>query len=78
MTHEELLANINDQEFAYDTLANALRAVVELHMPQSDEDWTLLDNPTIGCGGCGYDYQYDVWNYRWPCDTINAIQRELN
>jgi hypothetical protein len=50
MTHEELLANINDQEFAYDTLANALRAVVELHkLDQWGEECKHCDNGSYPC-----------------------------
>jgi hypothetical protein len=68
MTHEELLASIDDQEFAYDTLANALRAVVELHKPRQFElmsgDW---------CSGCTLDDDSE----RYPCRTIQVIEKEL-
>ena len=61
MTQEELLANIKEQEYAYDNLANALRAVVELHKPLKG---------TVTC------HQYcDTEDY--PCDTIQAIEKEL-
>lgn len=63
MTYEKLLANINDQEFAYDTLANALRAVVELHKPNGSF-----------CNVCGEE----LFPEEYPCPTIQAIQKELN
>ena len=47
MTHEELLKDIDDQEFAYDNLANALRAVVELH--KDNNGWCLICNYPYPC-----------------------------
>ena len=75
MTHEELLAKINDVghsvEYGHgiDTSRivkqlSALRAVVELHKPF---DFTLGGEPYTGCC-CGQDY---------PCPTIKAIKKEL-
>jgi hypothetical protein len=63
MTHEELLEKINDQEYAYDTLGNALYAVVELHKPTTHKDYT-----DIWCDTCEFNY---------PCPTIQAIEKEL-
>lgn len=61
MTHEELLKDIDDQEFAYDNLASALRAVVELHSPVEEPEG-------LDCGYCASAY---------PCPTIEAIEKEL-
>ncbi len=65
MTHEELLKDIDDQEFAYDALANALRAVVELHY---EDIGTPIDDPISVCDWCKVAY---------PCPTIQAIEKEL-
>lgn len=76
MTHEELLKDIDDQEFAYDNLANALCAVVELHknhgecgMPMSDGTYPCPATNT--CHECGTNVAY-------PCPTIQAIEKKLN
>ena len=66
MTHDELLAELTDTDpvYARATLYSALRAVVELHKPtknRSIEGW---------CDVCT-DY------YRYPCPTIQAIEKEL-
>jgi hypothetical protein len=62
MTHDELLAKL-DEDWGYEGLLPALRAVVELHKPdhQSEPfpDWA-------NC--CGEAY---------PCQTIQAIEKEL-
>jgi hypothetical protein len=70
MTHEKLLANINDQEFAYDTLANALQAVVELHKPFIREDKVV-----VCFQSCNHHLGYAQ---PYPCPTIQAIEKELN
>ena len=62
MTHKKLLKDIDDQEFAYDNLANALRAVVELHKPIEYTPY---------CEGC------DLLRRYYPCPTIQAIEKEL-
>jgi len=65
MTHDELLAELTDTEpvYARATLYSALRAVVELHKPVTT---------TIGsfCKACGITSDY-------PCETIQAIEKEL-
>ena len=69
MTHDELLTKLNPVI----TVANitkqyhALRAVVELHKPQ---DITLPNGEWgTNCIIC------DGWQY--PCETIQAIEKEL-
>lgn len=73
MTHEELLAKINTDEYVNDGSGNAaaLRAVVELHKP------TLVDNCepnwTI-CKECGAQCPKHT---EYPCKTIQAIEERL-
>ena len=66
MTHDELLARIDDDEKFLEQYfgakfkgQSALRAVVELHRPIRDV-----------CLHCGEDTYY-------PCPTIQAIEKEL-
>ena len=68
MTHDELLAliepmTIDDAIFMKD----ALRAVVELHKP-------LTLNNIIHCPEC----QYGSAAGNYPCETIEAIEKELS
>jgi hypothetical protein len=72
MTHNELLAKIQDSrnDYNYVTPHSALRAVVELHKPiepvapveTHDDYWYGL------CDDCLKTY---------PCPTIQAIEKEL-
>ena len=68
MTHDELLANINNLTVVDGIfMKDALRAVVELHKPITSGNETLC----AGCpGGYGIDDSY-------PCPTIQAIEKEL-
>ena len=81
MTHDELLAEIkslNDSCSISSRLGNALKAVVELHEPETDYLGKLV------CGYCKSlchsetglrcDYEGDALS---PCWTIQAIEREL-
>ena len=63
MTHDELLASI-ERMTNHDAIfmKDALRAVVELHKPDTRFDLT--------CKKCGIQSQY-------PCPTIQAIEKEL-
>ena len=70
MTHDELLADIDTvPRIPWAQYIAALRAVVELHKPKAsgyfDEDV---------CETCSFDLDYFV-NY--PCETIQAIEKEL-
>ena len=79
MTHEELLAHIDNyliptmqrepgpQNSAIGIL-KAFRAVVELHKPMAD--WRKSPLEYDVCGWCG-------WECRYPCETIQAIEKEL-
>ena len=66
MTYEELLKDIDDQEFAYDTLATCIRAVVELHKAYESMQGTAC----LECSEDDYACPY-------PCPTIQAIEKEL-
>ena len=61
MTHDELLARLDDYGFGVPPL-NALRAVVELHKP------IIHALPDETCWAC-----QDLY----PCPTIQAITKEL-
>ena len=66
MTHDELLSHIDDlavHDSGYGAISEALRAVVELHTP------ILIDSDVpIWCTeSCG----------SYPCNTIQAIEKEL-
>ena len=74
MTHDELLAKIQDSrnDYNYVTPHSALRAVVKLHTPIYDNSCSDADccggpYPNL-CDGCKDDY---------PCATIQAIEKEL-
>ena len=79
MTHEELLEKIKREEDYLKTYAegygfvvtDALRAVVELHEP------AIVIYPKemqiLMCMECG-----DEEGLRYPCPTIQAIEKELN
>ena len=70
MTHDELLANINSNNFmesrTLQTPYFALRAVVELHKPSPIPDWVPTEDKLM-CW-CAHVY---------PCPTIQAIEKEL-
>ena len=82
MTHDELLASIIDYgqngpiDYGQIDLSKALRAVVELHKPvQGRSDITTYDY--VGCDAC-VEWSHDGnMNLRYPCPTIQAIEKEL-
>lgn len=80
MSHDELLAKINDirtnylpettSELAWERLADAtraLRAVVELHKPPVIQNGKKIwiNNDCVAC------------SHNNPCPTLNAIEKEL-
>ena len=70
MTHNELLANINEgsRVCELDSPAwAALRAVVELHKPNPEGD---------ECSHCGWECGGELISF--PCDTIQSIEKELS
>ena len=62
MTHDELLAKLDDYGFGVPPL-NALRAVVELHKPEHSIT--------------GYRCTHCILEVTYPCPTIQAIEKEL-
>jgi hypothetical protein len=75
MTHDELLANINSNNFmqsrTLETPYFALRAVANLHKPFLFED--APDVYALACANC----QMPAVGERYPCETIEAIEKEL-
>ena len=75
MTHDELLAkmylpfkNAEDAEFfGLSKYRTALRAVVELHKP----------NSMGGCNACEQWTTEGPYQIAYPCPTIQAIEKEL-
>jgi len=70
VTHDELLAEIkslNDSCSVSSRLGNALKAVVELHKPDS----------TGGCNACEQWTNEGAYQLPYPCPTIQAIEKEL-
>jgi hypothetical protein len=84
MTHDELLEEIDDR-FSDTCDAHcescstknfpikALRAVVELHKPISDNS---CYDP--GCCGGPYPDLCGICSEHYPCETIEAIEKELS
>jgi hypothetical protein len=78
MTHNELLDAIDRQiitapPFAlggYTMFLQALRAVVELHIPYGIDKYPELQSYCLHCD----HLQSEVW----PCPTIQAIEKELS
>lgn len=80
MTHDELLAKINHNYvthngFEISNLYDALRAVVELHMP-SQEVGGICDENGDELWVCGVCPDGDGLQ-DYPCPTIQAIEKEL-
>ena len=74
MTHDELLAEIDAKliwlySSPYGNGWKATRAVVELHKPLN----SLWYKQTI-CESCQEGNDYPI---TYPCDTIQAIEKEL-
>lgn len=73
MTHDELLARIAKLSITPETnvvpseLATALMAVVELHKP-NDNDFDFPDQ---------HEYCVICPDFKYPCQTIRAIEKEL-
>ena len=76
MTHDELLAKIDNYTCCSGAHELALRAVVELHKPvQERSDISTYDY--VGCDAC-VEWSHDGnMNLEYPCPTIKAIEKEL-
>jgi hypothetical protein len=78
MTHDELLAKVdkmillatNKIPYSYSPPLNALRAVVELHKPDK-EGLCAMNCVVVDDDGYAWTQQ------EYPCDTIQAIEKEL-
>ena len=86
MIHDELLAKIDEEgEFqvqyfdAKPKMISALRAVVELHKPDSNGICEACDGECWGCGewGCEWPKCDCDCHPLYPCDTMQAIEKEL-
>ena len=79
MTHDELLAEINrlDAVLTDSYGISALRAVVELHKPWFMETGPEDDPETETLMGCECVPQLPAFLNPWPCQTIQAIMKEL-
>ena len=76
MTHDELLAELTDIEpvYARATLYSALRAVVELHKPIISTAYPEFLGICLTCSPPSLNF-YEATRY--PCPTIQAIEKEL-
>ena len=75
MTHDELLAEIDRVEIAWQIDGmNALRAVVELHKPMW---WGGNEAERWYCFHCGIHDEHEQIMFLYPCETIQAIEKEL-
>jgi hypothetical protein len=74
MTHEELLELMDEYEH-WDSwkFYDALRAVVELHKPETFHNGT--EDVTV-CHECNYEYSSEIDN-KYPCKTIRTIKEQL-
>ena len=70
MTHDELLAKLENYGYGGQLPLVALRAVVELHKPCEP----VSEDQFITCETCNYRYHRE---FPWPCETIQAIEKEL-
>ena len=81
MTHDELLEKIKREEDYLKTYAegygfvvtDALRAVVELHKPTEPDIYLEEDEKYLICNVC-MEFDEEV---KYPCPTIQAIEKEL-
>ncbi len=78
MTHDDLLIEINRRlDVAYyngdPQSMRALRAVVELHKPETFHNGT--EDVTV-CHECNYEYSSEIDN-KYPCKTISKIKEQL-
>ena len=75
MTHDELLAELtNDSVYARVTLYSALRAIVELHKPIISTAFPEFLGICLTCSPPSLNF-YEATRY--PCPTIQAIEKEL-
>ena len=81
MTHDELLAKVNEGELGwyYGWMQDALRAVVKLHEPKYWQNSNVPEWNGANCSHCleeRGDYMSPI-ETSYPCPTIQAIEKEL-
>ena len=79
MTHDELLAEIDAKliwlySSPYGNGWKATRAVVELHKPMW---WGGNEAERWYCSHCGIHDEHEQIMFLYPCETIQAIEKEL-
>ena len=80
MTHNELLASIVDYgqngpiDYGQIDLSKALRAVVELHKPIISTAYPESLGICLSCTPLSLNFYEAI---RYPCPTIQAIEKEL-
>ena len=80
MTHDELLASIIDYgengpiDYGQIDLSKALRAIVELHKPIISTAYPEFLGICLACTPLSLNF-YEATRY--PCPTIQAIEKEL-
>ena len=83
MTHDELLASIIDYgqngpiDYGQIDLSKALRAVLELHRPTKGEDVKNNFKESGICLACTPLSLNFYEAIRYPCPTIQTIEKEL-
>jgi len=84
MTYDELLKHLDEKlswknNTEYGDAYLALRAVVELHKPDSNGICEACDGECWGCGewGCEWPKCDCDCHPLYPCDTMQAIEKEL-
>jgi len=82
MTHDELLAKIKTGnefagiKYAPDSHTFALRTVVELHKPkETTPPWEYVKY--MACSACEIYTNDGAYFVEYPCETIEAIEKEL-
>ena len=70
MTHDELLAKIDNYTCCSGAHELALRAVVELHKPKAESDL----NDYLICEECT---EISWRSEKWPCHTVKEIEEAL-
>lgn len=78
MTHDELLKRLLNDSLMGTPLSYSLLKTIELHTPETKTLKSVFGNTFTGdetpsvtqeyCSGC---------HYRYPCNTIRAIEKEL-
>jgi len=77
MTHDELLAKINNFTCCSGAHELALRAVLELHKPIKAEDLknnSKISGICLACTPLSLNFYEAI---RYPCPTIQAIEEQL-